>query len=442
MWGQQMKTLLHKFFPEKEEWILHKADLTESTKNLENPSRGWYRIYTFWAEQKPDFQPMLWCDIEGDTLVMVIVNIGAYKEKALDESALENIRTILRFFSKRHYEIILRITYDHEGKALEKEPFFFSTVKEHLLQLIPVINEYAEHIFVYQGMLIGNWGEMHTSRFLQPTKLKELWSILKSELDNRIFTAVRRPSCWRMLHMNQETDNMGLFDDAIFGSENHLGTFGSLPRDSVSWDSLWSKKDELNFEDELCKRVPNGGEVICGEQYLSVENPQSTVETLRKMHITYLNKEYDKKLLGIWKEWKWDGSGVWQGSSLYDYIENHLGYRFLVKNVEIIASDKNAKELELTITVENVGFACFYDEVEVILEQVNDQGRKVESVLKLREINGLNGITKKLITSILMETCKLYLSMRRAKDKRVMYLANHMQTDGKILLGEIIHSEV
>ncbi len=436
-----MKTLLHKFFPEKEEWILQKADLKEVRRSLENPSRGWYRIYTFCAEKTPDFQPMLWCDIEGDTLVLVIINIGAYKEKVLDEVALENIRTILQFFSKRHYEIILRITYDHEGKALEKEPFFFSTVKEHLLQLIPVINEYAEHIFVYQGMLIGNWGEMHTSRFLQPIKLKELWSILKSNLDDRIYTAVRRPACWRMLHMNSEIDNMGLFDDAIFGSENHLGTFGSLPRDAASWDSLWCKADELKFEEELCQRVPNGGEAICGEQYLGMENPRSTVETLRKMHITYLNKEYDKKLLGIWKEWKWDGPGVWQGCSLYDYIGNHLGYRLLVKDVEIKASDKSENELKLEITVENVGFACFYDEAELLLEIRKQDGQSQIQVLDCDVRRWECGRSHKLYGTVPMAKGVLFLSMRRKADNQRIWLANSTTQNAEVLLGEIVCSE-
>lgn len=434
MWGQQMKALLHKFFSEKEEWILQKADLTESTKSLENPSRGWYRIYTFYAEQIPDFQPMLWCDIEGDTLIMVIINIGAYKEKALDITALENIRTILSFFVKRHYEIILRITYDHEGKALEREPFFFSTVKEHFLQLIPTINEYAEHIFVYQGMLIGNWGEMHTSRFLQPTKLKELWSILKNELDKRIFTAVRRPACWRMLHMNYETDNMGLFDDAIFGSENHLGTFGNQSKDSVSWDSLWCKADELNFESELCQSVPNGGEAICGEQYLAMENPHSTVETLRKMHITYLNKEYDKKLLGIWKEWKWDGPGVWQGCTLYDYIGNHLGYRFWIKDAVIRVSERM---LYIDIVIINIGFANIYDEAELVLEFIDLLGNKTVRILNYDMRNWNSEDIQKITSNIPIEEGKLFLFARRKKDGKMLFFANQKMANGSVLLGSV-----
>lgn len=435
-----MRKLFHKLFTEKSDWNFQKADLQEEKRKLENPSRGWYRIYTFEVEKAPDFQPMLWCDLEGDTLVMVILNIGAYKEKALDEQGLEHIREILRFFAKKQYEIILRITYDHEGKALEREPFFFSTVTGHLKQLIPVWNEYCEHIFVYQGLLIGNWGEMHTSRFLHPLKLKELWGILKSESSEKIFYAVRKPSHWRLLHPNGERDNMGLFDDAIFGSENHLGTFGTLTRGSAAWDAPWCKADELDFENELCKTVPNGGEAICGEQYLALENPQSTVETLRKMHITYLNKEYDKKLLRIWKEWNWNGQDVWQNSSLYEYIESHLGYRFLVKDVSIVASEEDNSHLIMNIYIENVGFANCYEEAEVVLEQVNGQKQSKITVIDTDIRNWNSGMIQQITAEIQAEKSELFLFIRRKVDSKALYLANHSGVDAKVLLGQVIYN--
>ncbi len=437
-----MRTLFHRFLTEKTDWSFQKADLHESTRQLHNPSRGWYRIYTFEVEKEPDFQPMLWCDLEGDSLVMVILNIGAYKEKELDALALENMRKILQFFVKKQYEIILRITYDHEGKALEREPFFFDMVKKHLRQLIPVINEFAKHIFVYQGMLIGNWGEMHTSRFLHPMKLKELCGILRNELDDKIFTAVRRPSCWRLLHTDNIKDNMGLFDDAIFGSENHLGTFGVLSKENAAWDALWCKADELAFEEELCKKVPNGGEAICGEQYLSCETPGSTVETLRKMHITYLNKEYDKKLLGIWREWKWDGDGVWKDRNMYDYIGSHLGYRFWVKDVELQRVIKDDSQLLLRIYVENVGFSNFFRQAEVFLEQVDEQNDVSVYVIK-EDIKGWNSGEVQIIEAgIQAKTSRVYLYMKCKYDNLIIDLANRTEENKRVFLGQLQFNQI
>lgn len=432
-----MRTLFHKLFPEKSDWNFQKADLREDKRKLENPSRGWYRIYTFEVEKVPDFQPMLWNDLEGDTLVMVILNIGAYKEKALDAIALEHIRSILRFFSKRQYEIILRITYDHEGKALEREPFFFSTVTGHMRQILPVVNEFAEHIFVYQGLHIGNWGEMHTSRFLHPLKLKELWNILQTEAAEGFFFAVRKPSYWRLLHPDGGSDRMGLFDDAIFGSENHLGTFGTNAKECSAWDEPWSKQDELMFEEQLCQMVPNGGEAICGEQYLSQETPAGTVETLRKMHISYLNKEYDKKLLGIWKEWKWDGPDAWQGSSLYDYIESHLGYRFLVKDVRIDDLNNKTDSISIHISVQNEGFACCYEEAEVLFEYINDRGIVRSQVIDSDVRLWRSWEEKKIILELPAEESKIYLSIRRKRDGRAICFANQTDSNGRVFLGQI-----
>lgn len=64
--------------------------------------------------------------------------------------------------------MILRFSYDLEGKGLEKEPGSIRLVEEHMQQIGEVIREYADDIFAVQGILIGNWGEMHGSRYLTP----------------------------------------------------------------------------------------------------------------------------------------------------------------------------------------------------------------------------------------------------------------------------------
>ena len=120
-----MRTLFHKLVKGKEKWSFQRADLTEGTQELKNPSRGWYQIYAFEAEKEPDFSSISWCGTDEDTLALVIIDIGAYREKVLDEKAMKNSREILRFFTGNGYDLILRIVYDHQGNALEREPFFF-----------------------------------------------------------------------------------------------------------------------------------------------------------------------------------------------------------------------------------------------------------------------------------------------------------------------------
>ena len=101
----------------------------ESTEVLDNPARGWYQIYTFSVEEKPSFQKFFWCGNDEDTIAMLIINIGVFREGPITDEALGHMREILSFFSSAGYDIVLRVVYDHEGKALEKEPFFFGKRK-------------------------------------------------------------------------------------------------------------------------------------------------------------------------------------------------------------------------------------------------------------------------------------------------------------------------
>ncbi len=438
-----MRNPLHKLFGKKYKWNFIKGDLTQTIEELKNPARGWYRIYTYLADQSPDFTHVRWGEDCGETLALIIINIGAYKERALDKFALDNIRFILAFFAQKHYDIVLRITYDHEGKALEKEPFFFAQVQEHLKQLAPVIREFSDNIFVYQGMLVGNWGEMHTSRFLDQEKLGTLWTILRDGAGEDVFYAVRKPAQWRMLHPENCgkkelcPGKMGLFDDAILGSESHLGTFGTASKDSAGWEALWSRADELAFERELCCHVPNGGEVIYSDLFGKTDEMSNIVEVFRTMHITYLNRYYDEKILNLWKQWKYPENGVWQGESFLDYMGSHLGYRFHVKDVDVKLTSRKERMFMVSITLENVGFANLYEEAELFFEWGYGNGEKYLKKLDydLRQLN--SGAEHVVRFKIPASDCKFYLFARRKRDSRKIYFANKRVGKSCVLLGEI-----
>jgi len=249
---------------EKEKkWRFVHGELTETTEELKNPARGWYQIYTFLAEQEPDFAAQRWCLDTRDTLALVLIDIGSYRKRDLDGTALDRIRQILRFFEENQYDCIVRAVYDHEGKAFVREPADFAQVQTHLRQIGSVIKECASSVFVFQGMLVGNWGAMHGSRFFNDERMILLAEILRMQKTPQTFLAVRRPVYWRRLHEGQKYralncwDGMGLFDDGIFGSASHLGTFAEEERKDQVWDEPWRRDEELEFEHKLCHQVPN-----------------------------------------------------------------------------------------------------------------------------------------------------------------------------------------
>ncbi len=442
-----MRMVLPKLLPKKKKVIFQKADFYECANALNNPARGWFQLFPFYAHEMPDFDKMKWCDSSDNTLALVIINIGAFQEETLPDEALNNICRILDFFVKKKFDIILRVTYDHEGYALEREPFFFEQVKEHLSQISSIVKAYEDHIFVYQGMLIGNWGEMHTSKFVTPVRMKALWEVMSQEMGTEVFFAVRKPAFWRMLHpeccdkSTLSCDNMGLFDDAIFGSQTDLGTFGTKPRHESGWDALWSRYSELEFENELCVRVPNGGEALSGEEFIQEGSKAQILKTLQQMHITYLNKDYDRVILERWKSWSSSAPGVWADKNLYDYIGAHLGYRFVVRNAEIQLNENESKSYRLLINIENVGFANIYQETVVYLEYIdeNNQLYRKEIPADMRCWNPLTVTT--ISTEIEVQNCYVYLSAIRKKDERIIYFANPSDRSGRVFLGQFLETK-
>ena len=439
----RMKNLFGKFGIKETTWNFVPADLAEITEELKNPARGWYQIYTFQAEQEPDFEEFQWSLDRRDTLALVLIDIGSFRKEDLDDRVLDRIGRIFSFFEQNKYDCIVRVVYDHEGRAFVREPSNFAQVQTHMRQIGNLIEQKASSVYIYQGMLLGNWGEMHGSRFLDEVRMLKLAEILREQKAPQTFLAVRRPAYWRSLHGGQRqnklecTDNMGLFDDGIFGSASHLGTFAEGEVEKQEWNEPWKWEQELEFENELGKQAPNGGEAVYGEGYIKMLTPEKMVEELREMQITYLNKAHDTRLLDIWKKWRYQGQGVWNGKSVYDYVGAHLGYRFLIRNVDVSRVKGESEKYRVTVEIENTGFAGFYQEAEIYLEYTDRYGMQSSVVLDSQVKGFRSGEVRRL--SCVAKGCNggMFLVARRKQDGAKIRFANRSDEEGRAVLGHL-----
>lgn len=407
----------------------------ESTMALPNPACGWYQIHTFPVEQPPNLDELNWCIDRNDRLALVLFHIGAYRQKPLDQETLSHMRKVLSFFADQQMDIILRIVYDNEGRGMEHEPSFYDQVEEHIHAMGPLLREFSDRIYIFQGLLVGSWGEMHTSKFLSTERLNRTRDLLRTYLDGQTFLAFRRPMFYRRLYKEIQPENRaGIYDDGMFGSPTHLGTFGDTARNKVGWGNAWIREEELDFEDELCQYAPNGGEAVLGEQESFPYSLEETTELLAKMHISYLNRIHDARVLEQWKEMTWEKKDAWKGMDGYTYIERHLGYRFCVADVNADfyrIKGKPGTSIMLTITVRNDGFAPCYQEAEAYI-RIGDQTMVIPSDVRTWE----SGKEKMLLVELPLTEGTLYFGIRRRSDGRILYLAHECEEDGSVKLGE------
>ena len=444
--------------------------LKESTRALKNPGCGWYHIYTFDLSNKS----FLYIDCEEEELVLLLIDIHAFRCcEQIPKEALEWFSSILTFFEQHDKGIILRIVYDTKGRGMENEPSSIKIVKSHMKQLGSIICEHTSEkkslsgkILVHQGLFVGSWGEMHGSKFLSEARMKELSDTFLEATKGSCPIAVRKPVQLRQLScqktasiplQNASNINFTLFNDAIFGSETDLGTYGiirqsALPENSDKEKTPWAREDELTWQKTKLQQSFCGGEVLGGMNMLSessgnTDHPTKTLDwyqvvaELAKMHVSYLNSIYSKEVLDDWKAQRimWNGEEI----SEYDYIGRHLGYRFTVTQVKIscVSPEKKKQtqsgtnsqisENAITLTIKNTGFAnlCEKAVCRLILTENNENIKVFEIKSDPRTWNSITDTVIECpipqeIWSQQSEQTKLFLQLIRKRDGRIIEWAN------------------
>lgn len=447
--------------------------LKESTRALKNPGCGWYHIYTFDLSKKSSNESF-YIDCEEEELVLLIIDIHAFRGcEQIPKEALEYFSSILTFFEQHDKGIILRIVYDTKGRGMENEPSSIKIVKSHMKQLGSIIYEHMSKkkslpgkILVHQGLFVGSWGEMHSSKFLSEARMKELSDTFLEATKGSCPIAVRKPVQLRTLNckktdsiplQNAPNINFTLFNDAIFGSETDLGTYGTIRKSAVPENSdkektPWVREDELTWQKTKLQQSFCGGEVLGGMNTLSessgnTDHPpktldwQQVVADLAKMHVSYLNSIYSKEVLDDWKAQRimWNGEEI----SEYDYIGRHLGYRFTVTQVKIsCVSPEKKKQTQsdtqsqisenvITLTIKNTGFANMCEEAvcRLILTENNENIKAIEIKSDPRTWNSITDtviecpIPQEIWPQQSKQT-KLFLQLIRKRDGRIIEWAN------------------
>lgn len=348
------------------------ATYTESSRELDNPNRGFYLIYGFVpSDGEEDFRAMVTERLAEDTrtLAMIQINLRNYTKGPVSEQGLKDIEDIFQALAGFEKQYLVRFLYDWNGKNEETEPEDADLILTHMRQLEYIFREYEDIIFVHQGLFIGNWGEMNGTKHL--VSMQQLALQLEAVTGENTYLSVRTPAQWRTItglyEITEEAlgqssllSRLGLYNDGIMGNEGDYGTYGTKSKSEAGFTGLWNRAEELAFQEELCRFVPNGGEVIMEN---SLNDFERAVENLSVMHVSYLNWDYDRNVLNKWKETTVTEEGCFCGMDGLTYMERRLGYRLLISETSM-KYEFWPDELHIRIVLKNAGFAPLYREAE------------------------------------------------------------------------------
>lgn len=340
----------------------HKCD--ESYETLYNTERGWYFITRIELDETIQIPESYLQSRNG--LELLEINLMKYNEGPLTKQALKNLHNLFTLSKEGKKKLILRFTYDMIGNCPASEPKEISIIFQHMEDLKDLFYEFQDNIFLYQGIFMGSWGEMHDSKYANTVDIQKLFQKLASVTPDNAFIAVRTPALYRTIaqclgvcYKKDSTKGKGfyrlaMFNDSFVSSDTDYGTYGNVRRELARhYYEKWRREDELDFQQELTRRTPSGGETSALYEDMSMEE---VVSELRKAGITYLNNEYHPAVMERWRTTMME-SGPYKGKSYYDYIGDHMGYRFVIQTVKATQKKGN---IILHLELVNKGCAPIY----------------------------------------------------------------------------------
>jgi hypothetical protein len=127
------------------------------------------------------------------------------------------------------------------------------------------------------------------------------------------------------------------------------------------------RKSSIFLEAES-RYVPFGGETCGVHERAECSN---AVQEMAKVHINWINIDYNRKVLKGWKE-----------DNCFDEIERRLGYRFVLRGAGVPTDIHAGEDLKLSFRLENVGFGELFNprKIEIVLTN-QESGAEIVSIL-------------------------------------------------------------
>lgn len=347
-----------------------------------NPERGFYSTSGLVLTAAGAKSPVTATKSGTSNLLYLKVDLsefsGSMNESGTDieltDAAVNALADALEQIKQNDNTAILRFVYDNNASAIIKdggeerpkiEPRQTMLLK-HIEKLGGVFMRYASTITVIQVGFYGLWGECYynTDAPEHPEYYAQtVTALLRATAGTEINIVVRTPQYYAWYEntvvsalggntyiatASEDAYRVGVFNDAYGADSTDLGTYVDRAKET---DWLHHRSSHTYY----------GGEAIpdatTTDGIGAFNTPTYFISEAFKLHTSYLNWEWNQALHESWAGMSHSGDeAVYRNKPALTYIENHLGYRFVLSEVRTYERAASGGKLPLDITVNNVGF--------------------------------------------------------------------------------------
>lgn len=339
---------------------------------IANPERGFYAAQEiFKVSSKGVSKDVAAANRKNyRTLYLLEFHLIDFVNTSISEEYLQTIRTYFQSMRDGGAKCILRFCYSNgmneSDKPWDADPALTLT---HVAQVKPLIQEFADIIYVVQAGFIGSWGEWYyTDNYTDNATRKTLLEALLDAVPDSRQIELRTPAFKMNLygysladtltrataHTTDVKARLAGHNDCFLASANDQGTYrGNNDR------KYWAAESAYTIM---------GGETCATSAYCHCEkegaNP-GTVAEMAKYHYSYLNQGYHQGVLSRWKS-----------EGCFEQLQKRLGYRYVLDKGQFTDSPAAGAAFRIVLTLHNEGFAPVQNprDAEFVL---TDKGGKV-----------------------------------------------------------------
>lgn len=357
--------------PPAEVVAVQTLDYAESTATLLNPDQGFYiPLSVAVTADGITYDPSV---IDTANLYHLRIDISAYSAKnaggtdrPLSKAALDGIAALLDLLHERDKNAVVRFCYAPGfGAAANCEPSLENMVG-HAKQFLAVLDARPTAVTAVEVGMVGPWGEMHTSDMLKDPAI--INTLIDTFLENTTLlpVLVRTPQMiynYLKVPDHLAITRLGVFNDGYLGSETDLGTYAD-------------RETDVAFISGQTAHLPFGGEVTVPTSTL--HNIEVCLPEMYRIHLSYLNERWNDQVVAKWKKTSVTADcaaadPLYYGKTAYAYIQNHMGYRFVLKKSTFTYTDA-FDELKIALALENVGFGNLNKSKKAEILLVSEKG--------------------------------------------------------------------
>lgn len=330
----------------------------------------------------------------------------------LTESALDALRETFQSIRQNGGTVIVRFCYDPWYNGISNTGPAQSVVLGHVLQLAQVLSEYADVITALEMGMYGAYGEMHSDTSITYERVAESINLMLRNtppelkivtrtpkyaasvlgIENRgVDFNIESPAFLKMAAAKGDTlYRLGIFNDGYLGTQYDYGTWDASCETGICREEgvAWLEKYGVN--------TPYGGEALTtASGYDTINTPEFLSYEGFRTHTSYLNIQWNDKLIGSWKNVQFQKTDFEYDSTVtgFKYIEDHLGYRFVLRKSEVMDSVSVGGNFQAALQIQNVGFGNLTRSVQTSLVLKDDSGNVQSLPLSDVDFQAVHGRT-------------------------------------------------